>query len=167
LILPVLLGLAVKAAAPRWATRLVPIGGKVATFALMVVFASTFGANLPELLKIVETGALFAGVLFIVGAFAIGYLLSRHERSAVLGLGTAQRNVAAAMVIASRDFTDPNILVMVTACALAGLLVLFPIAWLLSRRTPHVGLPTPDRHDRQVSWIRACRGPSLRLAAAP
>jgi hypothetical protein len=32
----------------------------------------------------------------------------------------------------------------VTASELAGLLVLFPIAWLLSRRTPHVGLPTSD-----------------------
>jgi len=103
---------------------------------------STFGANFPELIKIVKTGAVVAAVLLILGAFAIGYLLSRHERRTVLGLGTAQRNVAAAMVIASRDFTDRKVLVMVIACALAGLLVLFPIAWLLSRRTPHIGLPT-------------------------
>jgi hypothetical protein len=48
------------------------------------------------------------------------------------------------MVVASRDFTDPNILVMVTACVLAGLLVLFPLAWLMSRRAPRVGLPTPE-----------------------
>ncbi len=142
LILPILLGLVVKAVAPRWAARLVPIGGKVATVALVTVFVSTFGANFPELIKIVKTGAVVAGALLILGAFAIGYLLSRHERRAELGLGTAQRNVPAAMVIASRDFTDRNVLVMVTACALVGLLVLFPIAWLLSRRTPHIGLPT-------------------------
>jgi arylsulfatase len=37
----------------------------------------------------------------------IGFLLSRRERSVVLGLGTAQRNIAGAMVIASRDFSDP------------------------------------------------------------
>jgi bile acid:Na+ symporter, BASS family len=144
LFLPILLGLAVKAAAPRWAARLVPIGGKVATVALVVVIVSTFGANLHELIRILKTGAVVAGVLLILGAFAVGYLLSPRERSAVLGLGTAQRNVAGAMVIASRDFTDPDILVMVTASVLAGLLVLFPIAWLLSRRTPHVGLPTPE-----------------------
>jgi hypothetical protein len=46
------------------------------------------------------------------------------------------------MVIAARDFSDPDVLVMVTACVLAGLLVLFPIAWLLSRRAPRVGAPT-------------------------
>jgi len=74
----------------------------------------------------------------------MGFLLSRPERSAVLGLGTAQRNVAGAMVIASSDFNDPDILVMVTASVLAGLLLLFAIAWLLSRRTPHVGVPTPE-----------------------
>lgn len=142
LFLPILLGLAVKAVAPRWAARLVPVGGKVATVALVVVIVATFGANLHELLRILKTAALVAGVLLTLGAFAVGYLLTRHERSAVLGLGTAQRNVAGAMVIASRDFTDPDILLMVTACVLIGLLVLFPIAWLLSRRTPHVGLPT-------------------------
>jgi BASS family bile acid:Na+ symporter len=140
LIAPIVLGLAIHAVAPRWADRLVPIGGKVASVALVVVIVSTFGANVRELITIVKTGAIVAGVVLIAGAFAAGYLLSRHERRAVLGLGTAQRNVAAAMVVASRDFTNPEILVMVTASVLAGLFVLFPIAWLISRRAPHVGV---------------------------
>jgi BASS family bile acid:Na+ symporter len=144
LIVPMVVGLAIHAVAPRWAVRLVPIGSKVATVALGVVIVSTFGANLRELITIVKSGAILAGVLLIVGAFASGYLLSRRERGAVLGLGTAQRNVAAAMVVASRDFTNPDILVMVTATVLAGLLVLFPIAWLLSRQTPHLGAPTEE-----------------------
>ncbi len=143
LILPVIVGLALKAVAPRWAAVLVPIGSKLATVALVVVILATFGANVPALVEIVKTGAVLAGVLLVVGAFAIGYLLSRRDRSTLLGLGTAQRNVAGAMVIASRDFTDPSILVMVTASVLAGLLVLFPFAWVLGRRTPRVGLPTP------------------------
>ena len=144
LILPIFLGQAVKAVAPGWAARLVPIGGKAATVALVVVVVSTFGPNLHELIRILKTGAVAAGVLLILGAFAMGYLLSRHERSAVLGLGTAQRNVAGAMVIASRDFNNPDILVMVIATVLAGLLLLFAIAWRLNKRTPHVGLPTPE-----------------------
>lgn len=144
LFLPIPLGLAVKAVAPRWAARLVPIGGKVATVALVVVIVATFGANLHGLIRILKTGAVVAAVLLTLGSFAVGYLLSAHERSAVLGLGTAQRNVAGAMVIASQDFTDPDILLMVTASVLVGLLVLFPIASLLSRRTARVGLPTPE-----------------------
>lgn len=144
LILPLLVGVAVKALAPRWVARLVPIGGKVSTVAVVVVIASTFGANYNELVEIVRTGAIIAGVLLVLGAFVVGYLLSRRERRAVLGLGTAQRNVAAAMVLASRDFKDPDVLVMVAATTLAGLLVLFPIAWLLSRHPPRVGLPTAE-----------------------
>jgi predicted Na+-dependent transporter len=142
LFLPILLGLAIKAIVPHWAARLVPIGSKLASVALVVEMLATFGANFRELIRITQTGAVLAGVLLIVGAFVIGFLMSRRERSVVLGLGTAQRNIAGAMVIASRDFDDPDILLMVTACALLGLLVLFPIAALLSRHRPHLGLPT-------------------------
>ena len=144
LILPLLVGAVVKVIAPRWAARLVPIGGKVSTVAVVLVMVATFGANVPEVITIVKTGAVVAGALLVLGAFVTGYLLSRHERSAVLGLGTAQRNVAAAMVLAAQDFKDPDVLVMVTVSTLAGLFVLFPIAWLLSRRPPRVGLPTAD-----------------------
>jgi bile acid:Na+ symporter, BASS family len=144
LVLPLVVGMVVRAVAPRGAARLVPIGGKVSTVAVVAVMVFTFGANFQQLIRILKTGAVIAGVLLILGAFAAGYLLSRHERRAVLGLGTAQRNVAAALVLASRDFDNPDVLVMVTACVLAGLLGLFPIAWLLGRRTPHVGLPTPE-----------------------
>jgi hypothetical protein len=59
-----------------------------------VVVLSTFGANFQDLIRIVRGGAVPAAVLLIAGAFAMGFLLSRPERSAVLGLGTAQRNVA-------------------------------------------------------------------------
>ena len=144
LMLPILVGLAVNAAAPGWAARLVPIGGRLASTSLAAVILSSFGANFHELMRILKTGAIAAGVLLVLGAFAAGYLLTHRERSAVLGLSTAQRNIAGAMVIASQDFANPDVLVMITASALAGLLVLFPIAWLLSRRAPYIGLPTPE-----------------------
>ena len=144
LIFPLLAGVVGKTIAPRWAARLVPVGGKVSTAAVALVMAATFGANLHELITIVKTGAIIAGVLLVLGAFVTGFLLSRPSRAAVLGLGTAQRNIAAAMVLASRDFEDPDVLVMVTATTLAGLLVLFPIAWLLSKHPPHIGLPTAN-----------------------
>jgi BASS family bile acid:Na+ symporter len=158
LILPVLIGFAVKAIAPGWAAWLAPIAGKLATVALVVVMVSTFGANFQDLVRVVKNGAVPAGVVLILGAFGVGYLLSRPERSALLGLGTAQRNVAAAMVIASRDFTEPDILVMITASVLAGLLVLFAIASLLSRRTPQFGPPTPP--EAAPVWFEFHPAPS-------
>lgn len=143
MILPVFIGLAVRASWPRQASRLARIGGKLATASLIVVVAATFLANLRGLALVVKSGAIAAAVLLIVGAFASGYLLGRRGRSTVLGLGTAQRNIAGAMVVASQDFSDPLILVMVTATSLVGIAVLFPIAWFLGRRAPELGPPTP------------------------
>lgn len=142
MILPVVVGLVVKAVTARWSARLAPLMGKLATVTLVLTVVTTFGANLGEVLRIVTTGALPAALALILGAFGIGFLLSRGDRGMVLGLATSQRNIAAAMVVASRSFADRNILVMVTASSLIGLIVLFPIAWLVSRREPRVGPPT-------------------------
>jgi len=141
MIVPVVVGLLFKRVAPRAAPRLLPILGPVTTASLLVIVVGSIAGNLGEVLRILKSGAVVASVLLIAGAFVVGFLLTREERSSVLGLGTAQRNIAAAMVVASRDFRDPDILLMVTVTSIVGLLVLFPIAWLLSRRTPKVGPP--------------------------
>jgi hypothetical protein len=83
--------------------------------ALVVAVVSIFGANLHELIRIVKSGAIVAGVALVAGAFGVGALQSRRDRSVELGLRTAQRNVAGAMLVASRDFTNPDILLMITA----------------------------------------------------
>ncbi|MCO8267146.1 hypothetical protein NKF06_11225 [Haloferax sp. AB510] len=50
--------------------------------------------------------------MFVAGAFAIGYLLGGAEtgRKSVLGLGTAQRNISAALVVGAQNFQDPDVL---------------------------------------------------------
>ena len=52
----------------------------------------------------------------------------------MLGLGTAQRNIAAALVVANQSFTDPNVVVMVVVVAIVGLLVLMPLARMIGGR---------------------------------
>jgi hypothetical protein len=42
----------------------------------------------------------------------------------VLALGTAQRNIAASLVVAGQAFSDPNVVVMVVVVAIVGLIVL-------------------------------------------
>ena len=56
------------------------------------------------------------------------------ETKGVLALGTAQRNIAAALVVAGQNFTDPRVVVMVVVVAVVGLLVLMPLArWAAGR----------------------------------
>lgn len=145
LILPLIIGLAIDAARPRWAARMRPVVGKIASVALIALVCSTMVVNAPVFWNLVGTGAISAAVLLIAGAFAIGYLLATPGggRRAVLGLGTAQRNIAAAMVVAANDFEVRNVLVMVVVVSVLDLLVLFPIAWMLRRRrsTGHLAPP--------------------------
>ena len=68
----------------------------------------------------------------------MGCLISSpgFSRRAVMGLGAGQRNIAAALVVASQDFDNPKTLVMVVLFSVVDLMVLFPIALILRRRAP-------------------------------
>lgn len=132
MLLPLALGLVIRAYAERLALRLQSIMGKVSTIALVILVAATILANLREILGLFGTGAILAGVLLIAGAFAIGFALG--EAQEVLALGTGQRNIAAAMVVATQAFDNPEIVSMVVVASLIDLAVLFPLAWMLRRR---------------------------------
>ena len=49
------------------------------------------------------------------------------------GLGTAQRNTAAGIIIAVQNFRDPNVLVMLTLANMLGIVMLLFVAKALSR----------------------------------
>jgi BASS family bile acid:Na+ symporter len=49
------------------------------------------------------------------------------------GLGTAQRNTAACMIIATQNFSDPNVLVIITLASTLGIVMLLFIATAISR----------------------------------
>jgi BASS family bile acid:Na+ symporter len=65
-----------------------------------------------------------------VSAFLSGWYLAGNDRSrrTVFSLGTAQRNMSAALAGAQSNFADPNVPVM---CMLGGLLL---TARMLARR---------------------------------
>ena len=42
-------------------------------------------------------------------------------------MGTAQRNIAAALVVGGQNFDEPRVVVMVVVVAIVGLLVLMPL----------------------------------------
>jgi BASS family bile acid:Na+ symporter len=53
----------------------------------------------------------------------------------VLALGTAQRNIAAALVVGGQNFDDPRVVVMVAVVAIVGLLLLMPLARVVAKRS--------------------------------
>lgn len=83
------------------------------------------------------TGGILAGLLFLAAGFGIGWLLGgpSADTRTVLALGTAQRNIAAALVVGSQSFDDPNVVVMVVVVAIVGLLLLMPLSRRLAKHT--------------------------------
>lgn len=134
MLLPLAVGLAGRAWLPALAGRVKPVLNRLSSLSLTVLMVAITGANLRNVLSVFGTGGIIAGLLLIALGFGTGWLLGgpgRDTRS-VLALGTAQRNIAAALVVGS-GFADPKVVVMVVVVAIVGLFVLMPTARLLSR----------------------------------
>jgi BASS family bile acid:Na+ symporter len=134
MILPAAAGMLLARFVPTAAAALQPWVGRLANVTLYLTMATTLIGFAPNALHIVGTGAIFLGLLIVGGAFAIGFFLRGREDPLhdVGGLGTAQRNTAAALIIA-QSFEDPDVLVMVIVINTLGLLMLLFIASRISR----------------------------------
>ena len=79
-------------------------------------------------------GGILAGLLFIALGFVTGWLFGGPDADTkrVMALGTGQRNIAAALVVASQGFSDPKVVVMVIVVAIAGLIILMPLSRALA-----------------------------------
>jgi len=129
---PLVVGLIIRSWSARRSERLMPFFAPVATTSLVLVVVSTVLANLEDILDIFGEGAILAALLVIVAAFLSGYLLGGRdpELRLVLGFATSQRNVAAAMVVATQGFSDdPDVILMVVVTSLVSLAILFPLAF--------------------------------------
>lgn len=149
LLLPLIVGHLVDSTLPRLAARLRPIAGTTSSIALLVLIVATLALNGPLFRDLLGTGAITAAFLLTAGGFGMGYLISSpgFNRRAVMGLGAGQRNLAAALVVASQDFDDPQTLVMVVLYSVVVLMVLFPIALILRRRSPSPAPPVDGGAD--------------------
>lgn len=137
LVIPLIIGLLVRERFGRWARRLQPIARAASTISLVVLLVATLFVNVRGLDDILASRAVLAILSFVVGSFVIGFVIaSPHpERRVVLGLGTAQRNIAAATVVAGEGFRGPDTLVLVVIASTISLFLLLPIArWLRAWR---------------------------------
>jgi len=138
MLIPLAAGLVIKMRYVEIAAWLQPYMAQASTFAVALLLVVGLLANLKAMLAMVGTGGFIASLLFLVGAFVIGYFLGGKDAQtrSVLGLGTAQRNLAAALVVATANFADdPDVIMMVLALGLLGLVVLMISAGELGRRS--------------------------------
>lgn len=136
MLLPLAIGLLIRARLQGWAIQMQPFMSKVSTIALIVLIVTTFAVNFQGIMNIFGEGAILAALLLIGGAFVVGYLMGSYdpESREELALATAQRNIAAATVVATQTIELPGTLNMIVVSSLIGLAILFPIAFSMPRR---------------------------------
>jgi BASS family bile acid:Na+ symporter len=136
MLIPLAAGLFVKARYEDLAESLNPYMSQASSITLMaqVVLGLLLGGQ--ALLDLVGTGGLLAALLFIAGNLFLGYWLGgpARETRVVTGLGTAQRNVTAALLITVQNFAEPKILVMVLTGAVLMLVINSLVAGELGKR---------------------------------
>ncbi|HEX4795595.1 MAG TPA: bile acid:sodium symporter [Humisphaera sp.] len=135
MLLPLAVALVVKAKVPAFAGRAKPPLDKTSSLSLIVLILLLCIVNFSSVLSVFGTRGILSALLFVAAGYAFGWLLGgpTQDTRPVLGLGTAQRNIAAALVVASQSFTDPKVVVMVVVVAIVGLLILMPLSRMLSK----------------------------------
>jgi BASS family bile acid:Na+ symporter len=127
---------ALKAVYEHLARRVKPVLDWISNVSLILVVLLITTLNIDKVLQVFGTRGILAGLLFIALGCGIGWLLGGPDAGTrrVMALGTGQRNIAAALVVASQSFSDPKVVVMVIVVAVVGLIILVPISRALANR---------------------------------
>jgi BASS family bile acid:Na+ symporter len=143
MLIPIVLGLMFRSHSPEGAQEWAPLLNKVSGVALLIMLVTGLGLNLSNIIDLIGSLGFLALILFVVGSLLIGMLLGGRDPAvrSVLGLGTAQRNVAAAILIVSLNFPGTMTLPFVLVSAIILPLILIPTARLLGKRA---AAPAPE-----------------------
>jgi len=136
MLIPLSLGMLIKFRAPGAATRWPPVLNRISTIALLVYVVIGLGLNISNIRSLIGTGGILALLLFIIGTMLIGFLLGGRDprMRSVMGLGTAQRNVATAILVTAQNFSTGNTVSYVLVGAIILLIILLPTARLIGAR---------------------------------
>jgi BASS family bile acid:Na+ symporter len=135
MMLPLAIGLLVKARLSGLAAKVQPSLGRVSILSLALLIVLLLITNMQNVVTLYGTRGVLASILFIAAGSGFGWVLGgpQSDSRGVMALGTAQRNIAAALVVGGQNFKDPKVVVMVVVVAIVGLLMLMPFARYLAK----------------------------------
>ncbi|KTG13390.1 bile acid:sodium symporter family protein [Haloferax profundi] len=156
MLIPLAIGLVVKDRYESIATSVEPVMSQTSTTALVFLTVLMLVLNFDNLVSVVGTGVILALFVFVAVSFAVGYVLGGPvaDNKSVMGLGTGQRNISAALVVAAQNFQDPDVVTILLVGALVMLVVLMAAGGELGRRSEvpsETSSLTGERGDQQVT----------------
>ncbi len=130
ILVPLLAGLYFQRQRPVFADRWAPRMNKISVIVLIVVIIAFWTLYVRDIFVSAMTGELLILVLavlaFLLISLGVGYFLAGKDRVSgrVMALGTAERNIAAAALIAAFNIGNHAILLMVLLTGLISLILL-------------------------------------------
>jgi len=136
MLIPLAIGLFIKARYEDSAEKIQPTFASASNLAILVLMVLGLVLNFDAMIALVGSFGILAAVLLAVVAVATGYLLGGSDRStkSVMALGTGQRNLAAALVVAGQNF-DADVVTYILVFGVIGFVILFPVAGEFGKRS--------------------------------
>lgn len=127
MLFPIAIGMFIKHCSDRWATKLRAVVTLMSNVSMILVVLLLISCHFEAMIGTIGSGAIAVALAFVTISLLSGYALGgpAARTRAVLGLGTGQRNIAAALLIATQNFpANPDVVVMLVVSTFAGLGVL-------------------------------------------
>jgi len=137
MLVPLAISLFVRARWESIAATVQPYAAQASSISLLFLIVLMLVLNWSNVVSLFGSNGLLASLILVVISLAGGYLLGGPGASTkwVQSLGAGQRNIAAAMVVATMNFSeDPNVLVMIIVFSLITMVVMTPLAGELGKR---------------------------------
>jgi predicted Na+-dependent transporter len=135
ILVPLAVSLFVRARYSEAAASALPHFTQASNLSLLMLMVLMVVLNFSNVIGLLGSGGLLASLILVILIVAGGYLLGALGGSNkwVQALGAGQRNIAAAMVVATMNFGNDEI-VMVVVFSLITLLVMTPLSLELGKR---------------------------------
>jgi predicted Na+-dependent transporter len=137
MLIPLILGLVVRSNSPDTAAHWAPFMNKAGSVGIMILLVVGLGLNAANVISLIGTSGFVAILLFIAGSLFIGFVIGGRDPAIrnVTGLGTAQRNVTAALVVALQNFGGTDTVTFTLVAAILIPLILLPLSKRLGSRS--------------------------------
>jgi predicted Na+-dependent transporter len=135
-LIPVAISLFIRARYEEIAKSLIPIMAQATNLSILVLVIAFIVIYISDLLRIIGSIAIIAAMVFVFLCFIISYFLGRSAKNIrkVVAFGTAQRNISTALAIASLNFTNPDVMIMIIVMEIVSFSLLMFIAGEMGRR---------------------------------
>src|SRR5512135_1959789 len=127
IVVPLLLGLFIRARFEKIAHAAEKYLHTISRLFVVLLLLTLIGLYHKPFIGLFGTRTILAGVIYIVAAFGIGYLLGWPERSTMVAMGFMHgaRNASVAVIVASSAFSDqPSVMLMIATMVILMLAML-------------------------------------------